>query len=107
MGLAIKNLRGLRRRSDSAMKRFFCGGLLLLAAACGLKSDSPAPVNSTSTSTSSATPNETSQTPGDFKTASGVEMVLLPGGEFTMGSNQGNSDDTPAHKVTLTGFAID
>lgn len=39
--------------------------------------------------------------------ASGVEMVLLPGGDFTMGSDQGNPDEAPAHKVTLTGFAID
>jgi formylglycine-generating enzyme required for sulfatase activity len=42
----------------------------------------------------------------EFRTASGVEMVSLPGGEFKMGS-EGNSDETPAHVVKLTAFAID
>lgn len=40
-------------------------------------------------------------------TKSGVEMVYLPGGEFTMGSNQGNSDEAPAHKVTISPFLMD
>lgn len=34
-------------------------------------------------------------------------MVYLAGGEFTMGSNAGNPDEAPAHKVRLTGFLID
>ena len=45
--------------------------------------------------------------PTEFTTKSGVEMVLLPGGQFTMGTNKGNPDEAPAHPVTLTAFAID
>lgn len=43
----------------------------------------------------------------DIVTKSGVAMVFLPGGTFTMGSNQGNPDEAPAHKVQLSPFAID
>ena len=46
-------------------------------------------------------------TPEAVVTASGVEMVYLPGGEFTMGSNQGNADEAPAHKVTVGAFLMD
>jgi formylglycine-generating enzyme required for sulfatase activity len=46
-------------------------------------------------------------TPVDVVTASGVEMVNLPGGEFMMGSTQGNADEAPVHKVKLTGFMMD
>jgi formylglycine-generating enzyme required for sulfatase activity len=46
-------------------------------------------------------------TPTEFTTKSGVEMVLLPGGQFTMGTDKGNPDEAPSHKVTLIAFAID
>ncbi len=35
-----------------------------------------------------------------------LEMVNLPGGEFTMGSNDGYSDEKPPHRVKLGPFAI-
>src|SRR5262249_6393919 len=38
---------------------------------------------------------------------SGVEMVYLPGGEFIMGSEHGNSDEAPAHKIKVSAFLID
>ncbi len=34
------------------------------------------------------------------------EMVMIPGGKFTMGSDQGEPDEKPRHEVTLSGFAI-
>jgi formylglycine-generating enzyme required for sulfatase activity len=40
-------------------------------------------------------------------TRSGVAMVSLPGGEFIMGSNKGNADEAPAHKVRISAFLID
>ena len=49
-------------------------------------------------------------TPGDaieVVTKSGIEMVSVPGGQFTMGSSQGNPDEAPPHKVKLTGFLMD
>lgn len=35
------------------------------------------------------------------------DMVLIPDGEFLMGSNYGDSDETPIHKVYLNAFYID
>ena len=48
------------------------------------------------------------QPPARLKSSpSGVEMVSLPGGEFMMGSNNGNADEAPAHKIKISGFLID
>ncbi|HET7160038.1 MAG TPA: SUMF1/EgtB/PvdO family nonheme iron enzyme, partial [Burkholderiales bacterium] len=35
------------------------------------------------------------------------EMVTIPAGSFTMGSNEGPEDERPAHEVTLAAYAID
>jgi len=40
------------------------------------------------------------------KSASGVAIVLLPGGQFTMGSDV-NDDESPPHAVRVAPFAID
>jgi formylglycine-generating enzyme required for sulfatase activity len=45
--------------------------------------------------------------PFQVVTKSGVEMVYLPGGEFSMGSAQGNPDEAPPHKVRISPFLID
>jgi formylglycine-generating enzyme required for sulfatase activity len=45
--------------------------------------------------------------PNAIITKSGVEMVYLPGGQFTMGDDRGNPDEAPAHAVKLSGFLID
>jgi len=37
----------------------------------------------------------------------GAEMVLIPAGEFQMGSNDGSSDEKPAHTVYLDDFYMD
>jgi formylglycine-generating enzyme required for sulfatase activity len=34
-------------------------------------------------------------------------MILLPGGEFTMGSDRDTADEAPAHKVKLSAFIMD
>jgi iron(II)-dependent oxidoreductase len=39
--------------------------------------------------------------------ASEPDMVRLPGGAFTMGSDKGLPDERPAHRVTLKAFWID
>ncbi|MBA3958605.1 MAG: SUMF1/EgtB/PvdO family nonheme iron enzyme [Parachlamydiaceae bacterium] len=36
-----------------------------------------------------------------------TDMVVVPGGAFYRGSNDGNRDETPRHQVTLDSFAID
>ena len=43
----------------------------------------------------------------EITTTSGVEMLLVPGGSFLMGSDQGEPDERPVHEVALRGFAMD
>jgi formylglycine-generating enzyme required for sulfatase activity len=48
----------------------------------------------------------TPASPTEIATPSGVQMVLLPGGAFTMGDKDGEVDERP-HGVTVSPFAID
>jgi acetoin utilization deacetylase AcuC-like enzyme/formylglycine-generating enzyme required for sulfatase activity len=41
------------------------------------------------------------------KTQSDVEMVVIPGGWFQMGSEKGQKDEQPAHKVWVSSFMMD
>ncbi|MCA9268751.1 MAG: formylglycine-generating enzyme family protein, partial [Planctomycetales bacterium] len=45
--------------------------------------------------------------PVNIATPTGVEMVLLPGGEFTMGSARGEADEGPPHAVRVSPLAMD
>ena len=45
--------------------------------------------------------------PVEVVTSSGIEMVSLPGGEFMMGSDKGNADESPLHMVKIGAFLID
>jgi sulfatase modifying factor 1 len=47
------------------------------------------------------------QGPEVVKTASGAEMVLIPGGWFEMGSSDGESDEAPVHRVWIDPFLMD
>src|SRR4051812_16320978 len=78
--------------------------LLAFLAACG-KNSEPAAANPSSASANKPTADSSKQ----FETISksGIEMIYLPGGEFMMGSDQGNPDEAPVHKVKLTPFLID
>ncbi len=42
------------------------------------------------------------------KVASSIvpELVLIPGGKFTMGADDGEPDEQPRHEVTVSGFAM-
>jgi len=57
--------------------------------------------------TKSAGAGSAASGPLPITTKSGVEMVYLPGGEFLMGSDHGNPDEVPAHKVRVSAFAMD
>lgn len=46
-------------------------------------------------------------TPFELTTDSGIAMIALPGGEFLMGSDRGNADEAPAHRVKVSAFLID
>jgi formylglycine-generating enzyme required for sulfatase activity len=45
--------------------------------------------------------------PREVTTQSGVQMVSLPGGQFLMGSDQGDPDEAPAHRVSVRPFLMD
>ena len=45
--------------------------------------------------------------PIEIVTKSGVEMVYVPAGQFTMGTSQGSADEAPPHRIQLTAFLID
>ena len=69
--------------------------LALLLTACD-RSPKPARVDNAPPATSKAITSPT-----------GLEMVLIPAGEFTMGDNAGDDDEKPAHKVQLSSFYMD
>jgi len=48
-----------------------------------------------------------SSKPVEIVTKSGVEMILVQGGEFMMGSANWGDDETPLHKVIVADFAMD
>ncbi len=50
---------------------------------------------------------EASQSPERQTTASGIEMVAIPGGWFEMGSAKGQSDELPVHRVWISAFWMD
>ena len=43
---------------------------------------------------------------GTTPSSDGIEMVFVKGGTFTMGSNDGESDEKPTHQVTVSDFYI-
>jgi len=79
---------------------------LSLLCSCG-KSGSEEQGQVKPASSASAPSTTLPATPSEVLTKSGVGMVYLPGGEFMMGTSQGNADEGPAHKVHVTGFMMD
>jgi len=54
------------------------------------------------------TPEPPTATPStDITDGYGVQMALVPAGDFTMGSNSGEDDERPAHLVSVPSFYID
>ena len=82
---------------------------------CAQSSPSLAPTQeSSATSKPTETPKPTEASKPAITTVPTVRvvrdsapMVLVPAGEFTMGSNDGNNDEKPAHIVYLDAFWID
>ena len=52
-------------------------------------------------------PTAPTSAPQAMTTKSGIEMVLIPGGTFAMGSDQGTPDEAPVHQVTVGPFWMD
>ena len=45
--------------------------------------------------------------PVEITTSSGVAMIHVAGGTFTMGSSKGSPDEAPPHKVSVSSFLMD
>ena len=69
--------------------------LVLLAGGCGERKGSP-----------ESTPTA-AEVPKAIQTKTGIDMVLIPAGEFTMGDDGGENDEQPAHRVRLAAFYMD
>ena len=82
------NARGRRVGRPAALTVVVASALLL--AGCG-GSDQPGPASA----------------PAAITTKSGVEMVLIPAGEFVMGDDRADADEKPARKVRLSAFYMD
>jgi len=76
-----------------------CFGLVLVTlSACG-----DAPKEAVSTQAVSGDPGATANNlTVDLGGAVSMEMVLIPAGSFVMGSDKGEENEKPVHKVTLT-----
>jgi len=70
---------------------------------------SSAASNAPTHSPAAALPAATTAAPGvrNVLSKSGVELVLVPAGEFQMGAADGNPDEAPPHQVRLPAFLID
>ena len=84
---------------------------LTVAAVVGLftaceKTSSNAPNESKSEGAANETKVDVSRS-AVITTQSGVEMVYVAGGEFMMGSDRGDPDEAPVHKVKLGAFLMD
>jgi formylglycine-generating enzyme required for sulfatase activity len=80
---------------------------VLVASFTGCEKSGPdAPPASSATGAGEAIKTAAAE-PLSILTKSGVPMVYVPGGEFVMGNDQGNPDEAPAHKVTVSAFLMD
>ena len=77
--------------------------VVMVLTACGRSDDPHGPRSEGASVNSGSEVN----VPVEIVTRSGVGMVSLPRGEFIMGSGTGNPDETPAHKLKISGFLMD
>ncbi len=52
-------------------------------------------------------PGPPAKAPKVIRTKSGIEMVRIPGGWFSMGSDRGDPDEAPVHEVWIDPFLMD
>lgn len=82
----------------------------LVGSGCGQSGNAPAGGAGASGSDTNTQNTSSSSGPAAMpvvKTASGLEMVSLPGGKFKMGSDGGEANAKPVHEVTVKPFLID
>ena len=70
--------------------RFYCVPIALLLAVCGCRKQADPPPR-----------------PEEITTKTGIKMIVLPAGEFTMGDDNGDDDERPARRVSVGAFLMD
>jgi serine/threonine-protein kinase len=90
--------------SSTSMQDFSTSSVVYLAA-----SNTPEPTQITPESTATvALPSPTAEPESSADLGSdGMRLIYVPEGEFTMGSNGGETDERPAHSVHLSAYWID
>ena len=78
-----------------------------LLAGCGKKEEASVKTDAPPAAPSVAAPVAAAPQPKGITTLTGIEMVLIPAGEFTMGDSQGAEDEKPARKVKVDAFLMD
>lgn len=65
-------------------------------------------ITTTTTTSQSFTTSKSTIVSGNVKIGKdGAQMILIPAGEFEMGSSLGDTDERPVHRVSLDAFYID
>ena len=74
----------------------------------GIPTHTTTPTSPLPTATITSTPIPTATPyPKDIRDSKNVEMVLIPAGEFVMGSEEGYIDEKPVHTVYMDAYYID
>jgi formylglycine-generating enzyme required for sulfatase activity len=88
-------------------KSCWCASLAVAALLTGCGKSGPDSESKTTVERVSGNSTSEINGPVEVIASSGIEMVYLPGGEFMMGSDKGNADEAPPHKVKVSAFLID
>ncbi len=98
----------MKRMNGARLGWCMAAGILAVASAgCGKPNPGAGSDSKSQSELGSRTGSNAGEQPFEITTKSGVKMVWIPGGEFTMGDNQGNSDEGPAHLVRVSAFLMD
>lgn len=81
--------------------------LMLLGLLVGGCQRAPQPESAQSPSRQPVAPSPAASEPATLRTKSGIDMVLIPAGEFRMGDEQGEDDEQPEHTVRVGSFYMD
>ncbi|MCK5850413.1 MAG: formylglycine-generating enzyme family protein [Kiritimatiellae bacterium] len=75
--------------------------IVVVAAGCGKREESASGGDESSPKTKKTLAMKT------LKTKLGIEMILIPAGEFMMGANDGEDDEKPVRRVQVDAFLMD
>jgi formylglycine-generating enzyme required for sulfatase activity len=99
-------IRGGDWESTTSIRSAYRGSFHTVYGDLGFRCAYPESISATATATFTAIA-EGQELPNDIVDSKRVLMALVPSGEFTMGADNGDADEQPAHRVYLDAFYID